>query len=105
MDKDQYNQWMRDFSDNVREACKAFKRQEDWPKAWLLLDNDEEHCWYDREELLGFPVYRSNATLTHSGHDGEGQAVIPLWIGDVSHDKYRMMRREFEARLARSGDF
>jgi hypothetical protein len=105
MNKQEYENWLRNFRADVREACKAFPTQADWPQAWLLLDGEEPDEWYDCEELLGLPVYRTRAYLTHSGHDGEQQPVIPLWLGDVSSVKYYDMRREFEARLAKSGDF
>lgn len=95
------------FRADVREACKAFPTPGDFPQAWLMLDGcgDNGGFWYEYEELFGLPVYRTRASLTHSGHDGEHQTVIPLWVGDVSSDKYDKMRREFEARLAKSGDF
>ena len=103
--RERYQQFLKLFRDDVREACRAFKESTDWPQAWLMLDGDDSDEWYDCEELLGLPVYRTRASLTHSGHDGEPQAVIPLWLGDVSSSKYAEMRREFEARLAKSGDF
>jgi hypothetical protein len=105
MNKTEYENWLRNFRDDVREACKAFKEAADWPKAWLLLDGEEPDEWYEPEDLLGLPVYRTRAHLEHSGHDGEHQTVIPLWLGDVSNANYATMRREFEARLAKSGDF
>lgn len=94
------------FRADVREACKAFPTPADFPQAWLMLDGgDDGEYWYEYEELFGIPVYRTPARLTHSGHDGEPQTVIPLWLGDVSSNKHYNMRREFEARLAKSGDF
>lgn len=102
--REQYQQWLNQFRHDVRMACRAFREPTDWPQAWLMLDGDSDE-WYDAEELLGLPVYRTRASLTHCGHDGEPQAVIPLWLGDVSGSRYAEMRREFEARLAKSGDF
>lgn len=95
-------QWHKDLSDELREACKAFTGKQ-FPDAWLYLGENEED-WYDSDALLlGLPVYHCPAFLTHSGHDGEQQKIIPLWHGDVS-GKYAMIR-EFECRLAKSGDY
>lgn len=103
--RERYQQWLNEFEDAVREACKAFP-DADRPHAWLIFDpDDEDENWYEPDELCGLPVYRTPARLTHSGYDGEHQTVIPLWLGDVSRAKYDKMRREFEARLAKSGDF
>ena len=104
---EKYQQQLDQFRSDVREACKAFPTVGDFPHAWLMLDGNgsDDEFWYEYEELFGLPVYRTRASLTHSGHDGEHQTVIPLWLGDVSRAKYDTMRREFEARLAKSGDF
>lgn len=105
MTPEQYQQRLESFITDVRDACKAFKTREDWPQGWLLIDGGEDE-WYDvGDNLFGIPVFRTPARLTHSGHDGEGQVIIPLWPGDVSGDKFWKMRREFEARLAKSGDY
>lgn len=102
---DQRQQRLRDFREDMREACKAFKTPADFPHAWLMLDREIDE-WHDvGDEFFGIPVYRTPAWLTHCGHDGEHQTVIPLWFGDVSNANYATMRREFEARLAKSGDF
>ena len=94
--------WLLELTKNVRRASRAFKTEKDWPDAWLMLGGDED--WYDCDvPLLDRPVYHSPAWLTHSGYDGEHQRIVPLWYGDVS-DKGRV-QREFECRLADSGDF
>lgn len=99
-------QWLIDLTEDVREASKAFKGN--WPDAWLYLGkiegNEPEKDWYDwPEDLLGIPVYHCPAWLMHSGYDGEHQKILPLWKEDVS-DK-RSVIREFECRLANSGDY
>ena len=107
MTPEQYQKRLESFLADVRDACKAFKTREDWPKGWLLIDGGEEE-WYDvGESLFGIPVFRTPARLTHSGHDGEGQVIIPLWQKEISDQdpKFARIRREFEARLAKSGDF
>ena len=97
--------WLDAFREDMREACKAFPTPADFPHAWLMLDNEMED-WHDvGEEFFGIPVYRTPCHLTHSGHDGEHQTVIPLWLGGEMPTKHCEMRREFEARLAKSGDF
>lgn len=100
-------EWRRRLVDEVREASRAFKTDADWPDAWLYLGH-EPNCadndWYDWDEgLFGLPVYHCPAWLTHSGHDGEHQHILPLWHGNVS-DKSGVIR-EFCARLAASGDY
>jgi hypothetical protein len=98
-------EWLRTLIDDVREASKAFP-DERWPDAWLFIGeqpvNPEE--WYDWDQpLLGRPVFHSPAWITHSGYDGNHQKIVPLWYGDVSDLK--SVIREFECRLAKSGDF
>ncbi len=95
-------QWHRDLSGELREACKAFTGRQ-FPDAWLYLGENEED-WYDWDApLLGLPVYHCPAFLAHSGYDGEHQRIVPIWKGDVSGK--RDMAREFECRLAKSGDY
>ncbi len=101
------NNWLAILREDVRIASKAFKK-DDWPNAWLYLGdtpfNDPDKDWYDCDEpLLGLPVYHCPAFLGHSGYDGEHQMLVPLWLGDVS-DK-REVIKEFECRLAKSGDY
>jgi len=98
--------WLMALTEEVREASKAFK--DDWPAAWIFLgdseSNDSGKDWYDwPEPLLGLPVYHCPAFLRHSGYDGEHQRILPLWKGDVSGKSGII--REFECRLAKSGDF
>lgn len=98
--------WLIELTEEVREASKAFKNE--WPDAWLYLgdseSNDAEKDWYDwNEDLLGLPVFHCPAWIRHSGYDGEHQKILPVWKGDVS-DKSGIIR-EFECRLAKSGDF
>ena len=98
----QQPQWHKDLSDELREACKAFVGKQS-PDAWLYLGTDSED-WYDSDALLlGIPVYHCSASLQHFGYDGEPQKIVPLWKGDVSGK--RAMIREFECRLAKSGDY
>lgn len=99
--------WLVALIEDIREASKAFP-SDGWPDAWLYLggseSNDIDKDWYDwHEPLLGLPVYHCPAWLRHSGYEGEHQHILPLWHGDVS-DKNAIIR-EFECRLARSGDF
>jgi hypothetical protein len=98
--------WLMKLIEDVREASLAFHGKK-FPDAWLYTGKDEgsEHeDWYDWDEpLLGLPVYHTPAWVKHSGYDGEHQHIIPLWLGDVSNKKDMM--REFECRLAKSGDF
>tara|TARA_R110000822_G_scaffold128_2_gene566 strand:- start:292 stop:675 length:384 start_codon:yes stop_codon:yes gene_type:complete len=98
--------WLSELTEEVREASKAFKNE--WPDAWLYLgyseSNDAEKDWYDwSEDLLGLPVFHCPAWLKHSGYDGEHQKILPVWKGDVSNKSGII--REFECRLAKSGDF
>lgn len=100
-------EWELKLIEDVREASKAFNLN-DWPDAWLYLGHDWGHDpdndWYDSDrKLLDLPVYHCPATLQHSGYDGEHQHIIPLWKGDVS-TKQKVIR-EFQMRLAKSGDF
>lgn len=100
--------WLRQLMDNVRRASKAFKTDADWPDAWLMLGDGPPGTaamdWYDwTEPLLGRPVFHSPAWLQHSGYDGDHQMIVPLWFGDIG-DK-GSIQREFECRLAGSGDF
>ena len=99
--------WLIELTEEVRSASKAFKNDE-WPDAWLYLgyseSNDAEKDWYDwSEDLLGLPVFHCPAWLKHSGYDGEHQKILPMWSGDVSNKSGVI--REFECRLAKSGDF
>jgi hypothetical protein len=100
---EQYHEWVREFTDKVRDACNAFT-PDDFPVAWLMLGQKQTQ-WYQEGTLLNRPVFRSPARLSHYGPDGEGQVITPLWLGDVSGAKFTKMRREFEARLAKSGDY
>jgi len=100
---EQYQEWVREFADKVRNASDAFT-PDDFPVAWLML-GEKKTQWYQEGTLLNRPVFRSPASLSHCGPDGKGQVIIPLWLGDVSKTKFTEMRREFEARLAKSGNF
>lgn len=100
--------WLHQLINNVRRASQAFKSDSDWPDAWLFLGEGPPGAsteeWYDwPQPLLGRPVFHSPAWLTHSGYDGDHQSIIPLWYGDVSNKSG--IQREFECRLADSGDF
>ena len=100
--------WLLQLTEDVRRASKAFRTEADWPDAWLMLGEGlpgaSAEQWYDWDEpLLGLPVYHAPAWLTHSGYDGEHQVIIPLWKEDVSNKA--AIQREFECRLADSGDF
>jgi len=106
MSTNQKPQWLIDLTEEVREASKAFKGN--WPDAWIYLGENEgnfpDNDWYDcDEDLLGIPVYHCPAWLKHSGCDGEHQKILPLWKEDVSN-KLEIIR-EFECRLAKSGDY
>lgn len=93
--------WHRDLWERVRRASVGL--QKNWPDAWLFL-GDDTLPWYDSDLLLlGLPVFQTPATLKHSGHDGEPQLIVPLWMNDPSN-KVSLIR-EFEARLAESGDY
>ena len=97
--------WLIQLTEELREASKAFKNDE-WPDAWLYLGDAEgnDADWYDwPDDLLGLPVHHCPAWLKHSGYDGEHQKILPVWKGDVSN-KGKIIR-EFECRLAQSGDF
>jgi hypothetical protein len=94
--------WLLNLTEEVRRASLCFS-QDKFPNAWLYLGESEDD-WYDwPETLLGLPVFHCKSFLTHSGYDGEHQKIVPLWYGDVS-DKDKVVR-EFECRLANSGDF
>lgn len=101
-------QWLAELRADVQEASKAFEN-DNWPDAWLYIGStpwggSDTADWYDwSDPLLGLPVYHTPARIKHSGYDGEQQRIIPLWFGDVSNKAKTM--REFELRLAKSGDF
>jgi hypothetical protein len=98
-------EWLTKLIDDVREASRAFKSEKEWPEAWLYLgEYGDDTDWYDWDEtLLGLPVYHCPAWLRHSGCDGEHQRILPLWRGDVSGKG--SVIREFQCRLAHSGDY
>lgn len=97
--------WLRSLRERVRIASRAFPTEDDWPDAWLYLGNcGDNEKWYDWDQpLLGRPVYHSPAWLQHCGYDGQHQEIVPLWSGDVFGRESAI--REFQCRLAESGDF
>jgi hypothetical protein len=99
-------EWLIELTEDVRRASMAFDG--DWPDAWIYLgeseDTGQDEDWHDWDEpLLGLPVYHCPSWLRHQGHDGMHQKILPLWEGDVSCKS--AIIREFECRLADSGDF
>jgi hypothetical protein len=85
-------------------ACIAFDNK-NFLDAWLYLGLEgKDDDWFDHDNsLFGRPIYHTPYFLKHSGHDGEQQRIIPLWFGDVSTKLD--LKREFESRLANSGDY
>ena len=95
-DKDQ---WLRVLRTQVQYAAAGMEN--DWPDGWLYLgkSNDTNDDWFDGLELLGLPVYHCPAFLTHGGPSGESQHILPIWTGEPTQERWRLMR-DFEKRLA-----
>ena len=95
--------WLKELTERVREASKAFKRPEDWPDAWLYFGKNVGEDWYDCDQpLLGRPVFHG-VLVSASGYNGEQPEIVPLWTGDTS--TRCGVQREFQCRMAGSGDF